>query len=239
MDMDGDGRDEVVAQTTYGFSVIHVLSHLADASFADDRVDLASPGDDVNLGVGSGAARFARSGAAGLFGLTGFAARVLLPQNGASYHRTAEIHGGFAVADVDGDGLSDVIADSGRDTDQASIEAHLSRGDGTFHGAGALHVPAGFDYVGVGDVDGDHHVDLVTFYWTSPHAFLALFKGHGDGTFEGPVPFTAASDWSAWQHASSGGAWLTGDFDGDGRLDVVVPSTSGGIVVIRGACTVQ
>lgn len=199
-DMDGDGRDEIVAKVMYASSEIDIVSHLADADLAEQRVAVTGPTGPVEIDYGAGAATFTRSKGPGLFGLTGDTVEILLA-GGGSYRDVFSAKGGFAVADLNGDGLVDVLGRSDRDvsTNPAYLLVYLSAGDSTFREAIASNVPSGFDFIGAGDVDGDHQVDLVTRYESD---MLAVSKGNGDG-----------------------------------RQDLAARSTSGGLVVLSGACT--
>lgn len=113
----------------------------------------------------------------------------------ASYFR-------FAAADLDGDGLPDLVMGDGAGT----VVVRLGIGDGTF--AEPRQMPTGGcsredDYcpplAAVIDINGDGPLDIVLDG--------ALFLGHGDGTFASARP---------------GGSWgLFVDADGDGQLDAV------------------
>jgi hypothetical protein len=117
----------------------------------------------------------------------------------------------IATGDFNGDGVLDLAVSNINqisETDATgSIEIFLGKGDGTFS-ATAKIVPTGIPYpfstLWVGDLNGDGLADLVL---SEP---LTVFLSNGDGTF------TAAAS-----PATSGGPIAIGDFNGDGKLDLM------------------
>lgn len=231
-DLDADGRDEILATANGAVPNLQVLSHLTDPEFQTQPVDVPSS-NIASVQV----AQIVRGGPSALVAWTegtGVAvANVLVPKSTGGYGAAIVMDDALAVADVDNDGLADVIAvggvaGQGNAADEPLLSVALSVGDGTFRKPKATNVPAGSHFIAAADVDGDHDVDLVTLY---SGKFLAVFKGHGDGTFESPVPFTTDASWT------DSNDMLVADLDNDGRTDIAVPSASVGLVVMSGGCT--
>ncbi|GII05351.1 FG-GAP repeat domain-containing protein [Planobispora takensis] len=129
-------------------------------------------------------------------------------------YRTANPSLYTATADFNGDHKTDVVAYGPGGT----AEVLLGKGDGTFRPAviagtssAAVNLPA----VGSVNSDDDSTVDIIT---TDPIAgMIRVFPGNGDGTFDTAIDSLAVAN------------VLTatpGDFNDDGRLDVLVASGS-------------
>ena len=127
---------------------------------------------------------------------------------------------GFVTADLNNDGLTDLVfIDS-----QRNLTGAIGRGDGSFTTAGQV---TGAPYSGIpatGDFNSDGKIDAVAILpgngvghgaTTAQDSELFFYKGNGDGTFQ---PSTPGVD---LQVIGASGA-VTGDFNGDGKLDVVV-----------------
>ena len=134
--------------------------------------------------------------------------RILLGQGNFS---TTNIYGQFVTADLNGDGLTDVLGIGAT----RNLVSALGRGDGTF--SSAYTVPgSSISNLGQGDFNGDGKVDIVGISSINQDSALAFFAGNGDGTFQ---PSVAAVD------LTTPGALVpvSGDFNGDNHLDVIVP----------------
>ena len=118
----------------------------------------------------------------------------------------------LAVADLDGDGVPDV-ATANRSV--STLGVLLGQGDGTLKAATGLgvHNEYGASDFAVGDLDGDALGDLVVV-----GGGVRIFHGRGRGTFAAPEMILGQND-------NPQGA-ATGDFDGDGRLDLAVSVAS-------------
>ncbi len=131
----------------------------------------------------------------------------------AAYDTGAIVPGALAVADVNGDGIPDVLVGN-----SSSVMVLLGNGDGT------LQAPTAYDIgssepasIAVGDVNADGHPDLIvaTSFPGDPNSGgVAVFLGRGDGTFRSPLIFR------------SGGFGALGvaiaDVNRDGRPDLIV-----------------
>ena len=146
---------------------------------------------------------------------------------------------GFAAADLNNDGLTDVLT---VDT-QNNLVTSLGRGNGTFTVTNrttgvAARVVVTADF----NADGDQDAVIITpgdgsLYPAKPvvDSTLIFYKGNGDGTFQPsapPVDLKVVGALSA----------IPGDFNGDGNIDIVVsyfnayldPTSSYGLVFLAG-----
>jgi len=125
------------------------------------------------------------------------------PLNGIAYP--------LAAADVNGDGILDLIGLSGTpDSAPNNLAVALGRGDGTFHTPITYVLPAGAKYaysLTVADWNGDGYLDIAVNGPTYVYMFLGNGKGH----------FVAQNDGLLFYDYPQ---YVVGDFNGDGKPDV-------------------
>ena len=120
-----------------------------------------------------------------------------------------------AIADLDGDGIADLVVSNlchNTDCSTGVVSSLLGTGKGTFRSAHAFDSGGQHAYsVVAGDFDGDGNKDVVV---TNADG-TAVLLGKGDGTFQTAVPY------------SPGGIFIsTGDFNGDHQPDVIIAGGS-------------
>jgi hypothetical protein len=93
------------------------------------------------------------------------------------------------------------------------VSVLLGKGDGTFGPAVSYATPDFPAFVGVGDFNGDHKLDLVTIDQSGVCPCISVLLGNGDGTFQEP-PINTMPPYPA---AAIG----IGDFNHDGKMDLV------------------
>ncbi len=121
------------------------------------------------------------------------------------------VPGSLTVADFNHDGRPDLaVAAFG----SSAIQVLLGNGDGTFK-APTLVTPGDFtgNAVAVGDVNGDGKLDIVSVDVSAGN--ILTLPGNGDGTFKAPITSGTQSLFQSFL------VLALGDFNGDGKLDVV------------------
>jgi hypothetical protein len=228
-DIDGDGDNDLVAAfNSYPPNAgVAVLSNQGGGVFAaprifsagtypsgvaagdlnrDGRIDLAVVNYDSEVSTGHGNLS------------------VLLNQGGgnfapASAYPAGDYLAAVAEGDLNGDGQPDLaVLDS-----SSKIGVLFNRGTGSFVGPlsyGAQHPTSEF---ALGDVSGDGRIDIVSAtpleYGSSGWAFgdVSVMENLGDAIFDQPKDFA---------DEPIDGAIALGDFNGDGKLDVVAVNHS-------------
>ena len=132
-----------------------------------------------------------------------------------------------ALGDFNGDGHQDLVVVNGTNQDvnvfgTGYVSVLLNLGDGTF-GPEARFAAGSYPYaVAVGDFNGDGFQDLaVTNVGAGAHGDageISMRPGHGDGTFGAKIRLEVGT---------SPGYVTAGDFNGDGRPDLIVDMTGG------------
>jgi hypothetical protein len=125
---------------------------------------------------------------------------------------------GLASADLNGDGIPDIVVASATSVTTGTLSIFLGQGNGSFTAGATLNVPlvsaTGVVPLGVtiDDVNGDGKLDLIaTTAGSSSSSGITVFLGQGNGSFgagiTGPVNV-------------GGQVAVTADFNGDGKKDI-------------------
>ncbi|MBI4548652.1 MAG: VCBS repeat-containing protein [Ignavibacteriae bacterium] len=134
----------------------------------------------------------------------------------------------FASADLNLDGKIDFVEfESGFRC--GALHVLMNNGDGTFQVKNGP-TPIG-DYINIAlaDFTGDGYTDLAMTSSLYGNASVGVWKNNGDGTFEGV----------GGGSAGSAGFITTGDFDGDGDIDIATPGNGVSILKNNGNGTFQ
>jgi hypothetical protein len=236
-DLDGDGAQDIVTangvlepDSSFGNNSVSVLMGNGAGSFGEARVYMAGQGP-VDVAV----ADFNSDGVLDVVtadhdGDVGTVSLLRGHGNGtfsATPNLVTREGGPFAAADVDGDGVQDIVA---LGSDKARI--FIGNGNGTFQDSllttitGASSLSSG---VAVADVNKDQHPDLVV---TIPdlgvpaQSRVAVLLGNGDGTFQAQTDFVVGP----------GPKWvLVDEFNGDGNPDLALAmANSSGVSILLG-----
>lgn len=138
----------------------------------------------------------------------------------------------LAAADINGDGKLDLVV-----AKQRLFAVYLGNGDGTFqefaeYGAPGTGETSAFT---LGDFNGDGILDLML---ADGYGDVYLMTGKGDGTLNRPAVAITGSQW--WSCPTNDGSPIATDFNGDGKLDLLVCNNSGiGVMLGNGDGTFQ
>jgi hypothetical protein len=141
----------------------------------------------------------------------------------------------IVVADMNGDGKPDLIVG----LDSTHGEVFLGNGDGTFQ-TGVPYSASGGRSVAVADLNHDGKLDLVVAGGNGGNpsiGIVSVLLGKGDGTFQPTVTYDTGVSVGGWANSVA-----IADFDGDGKLDLVVanyPDRTVGVLLGKGDGTFQ
>jgi hypothetical protein len=121
------------------------------------------------------------------------------------------------TADVNGDGILDLVVanleGNPNGNPAPTISVLIGNGDGTFQAQASYLAPAGPNAIGVGDLNGDGHPDLVT---SDGAGAFTVFLNSGTGTFSTHASYPSC-------HFP---AYVVGlaDLQNNNRLDAILPN---------------
>ena len=225
-DFNGDGKLDI-AVSNYASNTISVFLNKGDGTFGAPVLTTVNPQGAVGLG-GIVSGDFNEDGKPDLVvgTIAGLQSDIVLLGNGdGTFTQKSQILNtyGFSQAkavDLNGDKHLDVISG-----DNGNMSVALGKGDGTFNPAvWVSNGPLANSYFGmdVGDLTGNGKLDFVGADFTPNAADIVVFPGNGDGTFQTPT----------WQPESGADSVALADFNGDGKLDVLIGYTTGAQVAL-------
>jgi hypothetical protein len=125
-------------------------------------------------------------------------------------------------ANIEGTQFPDLLVETFSSSSGTPITVYHNNGDGTFTAGTTLLSGVSASGFTVDDVNGDGKLDLIVDTYTQ----IMVLLGNGDGTFGSPITSTLP-------FATQGDELATGDFNGDGKKDLV--TTNGAILLGDGA----
>ena len=267
-DMNGDGKPDLIVaagQFAGGFSAAVLLLNDGTGNFSNistfplggwefDSVGVADfNGDGKNdIALASGFAEVSQGASDGTISV--------LLGNGDGTMRSAQyinenpngtnptVAGAAAAADFNGDGFQDLIFPSGCGPGDSCTSSGftllLSNGAGGYQAPLSFTAPVnGANFLAVADFNGDGKPDVAVFNncdASCTGSSVSIFLNTGNGTFSDPNVYEGGGVTER--------AIVTGDFNGDGKMDIAVlngcdPSCSGfgviGILLGNGDGTFQ
>jgi len=225
VDLDGDGRDELVGAAQY--EGVHVFSGLGDAVLTDRLIDTRT---ELGLGTIPGQVFVADfDGKPPLdLAVDANALNIYLTEPDGSHRQTATIGLAKAVGDLDGDGRADVAG--GADLDELAMTVHFAGSDASFAHTLNLALPYTPSSFFIADFDGDRVNDVAALLDASGSVLVQVFLGNGQGTFRAAELLSTSFDPNA-------GVFVA-DIENDGKADLV-SQTAGRVIELSGACLGQ
>jgi hypothetical protein len=132
----------------------------------------------------------------------------------------------MATGDFNHDGNLDIVTGS----HGGGISLMLGNGDGTFQAPLPVDLPScdcGIQSVAVGDFNGDGHMDVAVLLEFPTTLGVNIYLGNGAGGFGAGTLFSIPSGNPS---AAPDTSLAIGDFNGDGKLDLVAASTYDNVV---------
>lgn len=143
-----------------------------------------------------------------------------------AYPATGSSPGGVAVADINGDGILDIVKAGEVGLNGGMVSVLLGTAAHGFTPKAEYSISLGPGSLALADVNGDGKLDVVTAANTvqaASNPAVSVLLGNGDGTYGGELKFTPASRFSSM---------ATADLDGDHKADIVATTEAGTVSVL-------
>jgi hypothetical protein len=150
---------------------------------------------------------------------------VLLGNGNGSYapktdYATGTTPTSVVVGDFNGDGKLDLAT---ANFGSKSVSVLLGNGDGTFKPRTDIALTTTPVSLTVGDFSGDGKLDLAVATEDLSNDYVNMLRGNGDGTFQAPLStISDSAPKGITVNLEPYSTIRTGDFNGDGKLDLVV-----------------
>jgi hypothetical protein len=245
-DVNGDGKPDLLVTNNSAGGNVGVLLGNGDGTF-QPAVTYSSGGilpDSVTVGDVNGdgkldlvvANQCAAGGCGNLMGSVG----VLLGNGDGTFQPVVTYSSGgefalsVAVEDVNGDGNLDLLVANACGSgctkgSLGSVGVLLGNGDGTFQPVVTYATAVGTAQgLAVADVNGDRKLDLLVpstcgLPQSCPTSGVNVLLGNGDGTFQAAVLYGTGADGAS--------AIAVSDVNGDGKLDLLVTTSSNSFTI--------
>src|ERR1700730_1820910 len=143
----------------------------------------------------------------------------------------------FVTADLNNDGKTDLVGFASVNALYIQLVTLLGNGDGTFQSP--VLSPAAIENqrfpssIAVDDFNADGRIDLAVTFFNSGvgggPGDVEVFLGNGDGTLQSPIVYPLSNLGSSHPNGLA-----VGDFNRDGKLDLIVSDTLNAVAILRG-----